>query len=302
MRIGRARMAARGLLLSGCGRFMMKAFGANWVVAMAAAAMLAAGTLAGCAHEKAGPSLGQIKDNASAYNNRRVTVQGEVDKIVGERAFAIKSGGMFGKDRMLVITPEPARLSGQPVQKGDDLMLTGTVRAQTFDQIEQETGVRFSPEVKVEYRDKPVLVADHLALKDRPSVAWSYPSQQPRAGAGGAITDVSQIASSRRPESLVGETIQLRGVNVQEVSGTQAFWVGDNAAERVLVVVEQPYGQVQSADELDEGETVNIQGTVQRMPDPATAKSQWNLDTIDNSELANKPLYIRAERINPGGG
>lgn len=89
------------------------------------------------------------------------------------------------------------------------------------------------------------------------------------AAAGSEITDPLVIVAVPDRLPLVGRTVRLTAVEVQDVIGDQAFWIGPDENQRVLVAMQEvpPPGYPTDADiDINPGQTINLVGQVRRMP------------------------------------
>lgn len=103
-------------------------------------------------------SISDIAQNPDQYVNQRVTLRGEVDRIIDDRAFVIDQEGVVFRDELLVVFR-----SSIPLQNADHVTVSGIVTRLTVE-LEQELGLFLEEEIQTEFRDKPVLLADEIML------------------------------------------------------------------------------------------------------------------------------------------
>jgi hypothetical protein len=122
------------------------------------------------------------------------------------------------------------------------------------------------------------------------------------------IHELETITGSNDGHELVGRRVDLH-VPVSQHINDVAFWVGakDN---RLLVVLgrdnrggdkRQHGGPATSGvDRVPAGQQATVSGTIQRVP-YAEAMYSWGLTNADRSELMDRPIYLRADRVTSNG-
>jgi uncharacterized protein YdeI (BOF family) len=100
--------------------------------------------------------ISKINKNPSAWKNKRVTLQGEVEKIYPSGAFVLNGDGMFNDEILVVTQKAPAQTTAK---EGDQVKITGQVRTLSVVEVERDYGFDLDPEVKIEFEGrKPVVV------------------------------------------------------------------------------------------------------------------------------------------------
>lgn len=115
---------------------------------------------------------------------------------------------------------------------------------------------------------------------------------KPGGGTGGdapPITDVRVIISSPDPQTLDKNRARLNGVEVREMVSDRAFYVGENDAERLLVV------NVGDPVEVSEGQSVVVAGRL-RTPQPELEK-QLSLNPEEAAALKEQDILLRAPQV-----
>lgn len=112
-------------------------------------------------------SLGTITGNLSGYIGKTVTVQADVQEVLGPNAFTLDEDDLLtgGIDRdVLVLSPQAGRL-----EKVEDnwlrnkVRVTGTVRGVALVEIERELGWDLDPKIEAEFEEvKAVIIASSL--------------------------------------------------------------------------------------------------------------------------------------------
>jgi hypothetical protein len=115
----------------------------------------------------------EVADRTNALLGKTVTVRSEVEKKVGANSFTIGDDKLFGSEKILVINA-----SGAPTVLPDDIKLQVTGKVQKFvvADVEREFKLNLEPEVEVEYKDKPVIIAQSIALAPEPGEVTKNPS------------------------------------------------------------------------------------------------------------------------------
>jgi hypothetical protein len=125
---------------------------------------------------------------------------------------------------------------------------------------------------------------------------------------GTLITELETITGTNDATQLVGRRVDLHA-DVQEVANDVAFWVGP-AGNRLLVVlardtrsgVERQTGEPSHHQIIPvrAGQQATISGVIRPVP-YAEATDSWNLTRQDVEELAERKVYVRAERVSSNG-
>ena len=109
-------------------------------------------------------------------------------------------------------------------------------------------------------------------------------------------TDDLLEAAGEGNDALVereGEAVAATGVTVQGVVSDQAFWVGGNLEERVLVVLATDAG---SAPSVEAGDRVSFRGTLEALP--VDYVDRYGVSAPDDSELLlDQGHYVRTDRV-----
>jgi hypothetical protein len=239
-------------------------------------------------------ALDQLEDDPSRFVGQQVSVDGEVDEVLGPRLFTIDEPDWGDIEGELIVFL-PGRLVAA-VQDGDRITVSGTVRRFVRAEIEREWGwLGTDPEIEVSLSRKPVIVADRIVGGDnnRVMVIEVMPKgDQPVGTSGGsgadatapkdgaAIEDIRRIASAG--DALVGHRVALAGARV--VATRDRGLVIASGDDKVFVLHEgkearQPTG----------GQTVAIEGVVLDMPDDMTERLE--------ADGLNDEVYVYATSV-----
>lgn len=120
----------------------------------------------------------------------------------------------------------------------------------------------------------------------------------------GIIRELETITGSVDGHELVGRRINL-ALPVREQANDNAFWVGSGDNRLLVVLHRDRRGDAQRQQgavapngiaPIHNGQTAMISGTIQKIPAPEEMTS-WGLTTRDKTELAGRPIYIRADVV-----
>ena len=181
-------------------------------IALAFLAMLLPACSTNTAEKVGGPTAKtnvtteEVADKTNALLGQTVTVRSEVDRKVGANSFTIGDDKLFGSEKILVINA-----SGAPTVLPDDidLQVTGKVAKLVVADVEREFNLNLEPELEVEFRDKPVIIAQSIALA--PKV--------------GEVT--------RNPSAYYNKTIAVKG-EVEDIVSPTAFRLDEDGLDGVI--------------------------------------------------------------------
>ena len=131
------------------------------------------------------------------------------------------------------------------------------------------------------------LGARHYLQPKRPQAAVAPARVNPLADL--PIMNVSVIVDSTDRGSLVGNRVQLAGVEVQKREGGGAFWIGRFG--ETLLIVSTPDTDVKA------GQRVDVTGRVQPSYRLEPEWLQQNLGVTDTDALRHFGVYIEAEKV-----
>jgi hypothetical protein len=116
-----------------------------------------------------GATLDDVLDNPAAFYGRSVVVSGEVDEILGPRAFTIEDDDPVGADELLIVTARerPAlvpRLAQEPLADDDSVQVRGPVRRFNLAEFEREIGFDLDDALFADWDGRPAIIARSLQL------------------------------------------------------------------------------------------------------------------------------------------
>ncbi len=124
--------------------------------------------------------VAEIAGDPPAFYDREVAVGGEVGDLVDAHAFTLVEAGAGARDAgrpvVLVLTRDPVPRAGGPLRRraitpGDQLQVSGPVRAFDLPRIEAELGVDLRDAAFGVWAARPAIVATALALLVGPGAA-----------------------------------------------------------------------------------------------------------------------------------
>ena len=133
-------------------------------------------------------------------------------------------------------------------------------------------------------------------LKNRPAPGDDVRSRSAEA----PLTSVAAL-SSPDTDALVGRPVAIRGARVLSVTGDRVFWIAGDQARQILVILDEQrtpnMPHTEGRYDVNAGQILNIEGTVQRYPGWAEAQAQWNADPAYRSEFDRQVIYIHAGKL-----
>ena len=184
--------------------------------------------------------LDALEDHASKYIGQTVSVDAEVDRVIGPRLLTIDEPMWADLEgEILVLLPNTYIA---PVKDGDRVTVTGAVKSFANSEVEGAWGWRtLQPEAERSYELRPILVASQVA-GGGPRSARIVSTSRSRTGSGDRkngveavvgtsgnmpalatpLTDAAAIARGGA-EKLVGRFVNLRGVQTRSSDGRGFF-------------------------------------------------------------------------------
>lgn len=180
-----------------------------------------------------GATVESVAEETQQYVGKTVTVDGKIARQVSTKAFIIQDKEFLGGEDVLVVSAKEA-----PIVPDTFAQVTGTVRQVTeIAEIEKEYGFDLDPQLEVELRQRPIIVAQSFALKP----------------------DLEKITNT--PVPFLGRTVTIEG-EVERVISPTAFMLDSNEVlgEDDLLVV-----GAKSANNIKEDSRVQVTGTVRKV-------------------------------------
>ena len=234
------------------------------------------------------PTVDKVKEAPAAYYGKKLTLTGEVDSPHADmREFTLEgSEGIFDND-IRVLTKSPVKMGGAPLAEDQRVIVTGTVRRFTTAEVEREVGWDLSPELEVELRDKPVLVAEEIRRVE-PSATWTDKTPE------GEIIGTMMLVTAVTPEALAGQKIRIDKAKVQSTT-SKGVWIGSSHADQTFVM---PTGDA-DLSKIKAGDMVDVRGTVKKTPPVDEAIKAWGATPTMRGVIQGEPLYVEATQLQP---
>jgi hypothetical protein len=247
--------------------------------------------------------LNDLEDNAQRYTGKTISVDAEVDEVLGPRVFKIDQGHWFNLGgEMLVIMP--THLAAL-VREDDRVTVTGTVKEFVRAEFDREWGFDMTDEIEVELKTRPVLVAsrvvggnDNVALMiqtgqtgqqqaqqgrqtdDRP-VGTTGEKMDERFNAGRMVTNLSDLADA--DHEFVGRDVQIESVRIEKTAKGGGFWARSGNTSILVLPID-------TSRQMTAGQSVSIDGVVLRMP-------RHMRQSLDPGADWNDTIYVYATKL-----
>jgi hypothetical protein len=126
-------------------------------------------------------------------------------------------------------------------------------------------------------------------------IATAQPAQASVPGVG--LSDVTMFAAAADPLSLVGRKAKLTSVPVQKVLSDRAFFVGPNAQNQMLVLLDKGMNAGASGASkvtIATGQPVSLIGIVEKMPTQEAISQQYQISGADYTAIQDQKAYLHA--------
>lgn len=239
---------------------------------------------------QAAPSRVDVDDLAAKpaqFVGKNVRVQGEIEELVGPRAFTLDEDSFAATTDVLVVLPRASAV----LRDDAEVVVLGAVQLLTRAELERDYGwLDADPEWVVRFSQRPIIVATALQSKKGADLLATA-----KANPGGE-TRKNQVASAkpgdiaRSPDKFYGSRVAVKG-EIEDVFSAHAFTLDEDAlfaGPDVLVITKQP-----AAAAVD-GATVRVTGAVRRFT-WAEIRSDYDYLGLDNDlivELENRPVIL----------
>lgn len=216
----------------------------------------------------------EVDENLAANLGETVSLRGEVNELLGDASFLMDEDVVFGGQEILVFNASGMSLT-LPEGEGTQVQVTGELQELVIADLETEYGLDLDPELYTEYEDRPVVVAESIALSPDPGEL------------------------SQDPSVYYGQRIAVEG-EVEDILDATTFTLDEEqlfGAEDVLVIAQG------INPELDDGEVVTVTGTLRPYVQAEFEREYdltWDLDFQRQieAEYENKPVFV-ADNVYP---
>ncbi len=208
-----------------------------------------------------------VAENTDQLLGQVVTIRSEPVRKIGTNAFTVDDNEFFNSENILVVNA-----SGQPLVLPEDdveVQVTGKVTKYVVADFEREYGLNLEPQLEAEYRDKPAIVAQSIALAPEPG----------------------EIAQN--PAQYYGKTLAVTG-EIEDIVGPNSFTLDEDkllGAQDLLVLSAAP------AAAIKDGETVAVTGELRPFVVADIERDYdltWDLDLQRKleAEYRERPVFI----------
>ena len=249
-----------------------------------------AAPLADAAFEGMRVSLDELEEQPTKYVGQQISVDAEVEDVLGPRLFTIDEPNWGDLDgEILVFLPSPLAAL---VTESDRVTISGSMRSFLRADVEREWGwFGNDPAIEAEIGTKPVFVAERLVggnnnvamvidttpTADRP--VGTSGAGAAGAGAAGAVSDAAAVADGDL--SMVGRETRLAGLRViREAEG--GFFV-ESGAGPLFVLPATPTA-------VAAGDRVALSGVLLQLPRSMVRR-------LDPPVGANDDIYVFATDV-----
>lgn len=173
----------------------------------------------------------ELSEGAEGLIGQTVSLRAEVKETVGDTSFLIEDDQLFGGEDILVINA-----SGEPfvLTEGDDteVQITGEVQQLVIADFETEYSLDLDPDLYADYEDRPVVVAQSIALSPDPGDLTSNPENyyNQRIAVEGEVEDkLSPTTFTLDEEQLFGSEdllVVAQGTTPQTQDGERVTVTG----------------------------------------------------------------------------
>ncbi|MGE3268171.1 MAG: hypothetical protein AB7P40_05450 [Chloroflexota bacterium] len=188
-------------------------------------------------------TVDQITDNPDAYYGKAVTIVGDVEDVLGPRAFTVEDQDLLFDEDILVVSATP--FAEQPggaldadMLQSQTMLMSGTVMQFNQADFENRLGISLDDDTVDDWAGRPAMIAQRLTPWS-PAIAAPWRNDATNTATAPGPATVESIAS--RPTAFNGQTVTVGGY-VERTFNQQAFILTDGdllLPERVLVVTPQ---------------------------------------------------------------
>ncbi len=213
-------------------------------------------------------SVEEVASGTEGLVGETVSIRGEVEETVDDTSFLLEDDKLFGGEDVLVINA-----SGEPfvLIDGDDteVQVTGEVQQLVIADFETEYSLTLDPTLYADYEDRPVVVAQSIALSPDP----------------GDITS--------DPEKYYNKRIAIQGEVEDKLSPT-TFTLDEEqlfAGEDLLVLTQG------ATPDTQDGESVTVTGILRpyvKAEFDTDYDLDWDLSVEEQveAEYSEKPVFV----------
>jgi hypothetical protein len=238
-------------------------------------------------------SVDQLEDAPTRYLGKKVSVDAEVEDVLGPRLFTLDEsnwGDLEGE--ILVVMPGAEAVA---VREGDRVTISGTVTAFARSGVGEQWGwQKMDAAAEGRVARRPVLVATRVVGGDSERVLVIQKSAGRDSGSETAmaartapvVTDIGRVGAG--DEALIGHRVSFTAATAAAHGATRGLIVEQQGA-RVFVL---PSSTAASEKPATEG-AIRIEGVILQMPDGLS-------DRLGAPDDLNDEIYVFATSIGDG--
>jgi hypothetical protein len=122
-----------------------------------------------------------------------------------------------------------------------------------------------------------------------------------QAADGQGLTDMLVVVNDENQAALAGRPALFANVRVQSVVGDRGFWIGPDQTQQLFVVMDEAnVGQSEGQIQVQPGQTLTLNGVIEKLPPIGQAPAEWGLDASNGEALANQQVYLHANQVVAG--
>ena len=228
--------------------------------------------------------LDDLEANTARYIGQTVSVDGEVEEVLGPRVFTIDEPNWGDLDGEILVFM-PSHLVAL-IQDDDLVTVTGTVRPFVRAEFGRELDwFKADPDFEVDLQAKPVLVAERIVGGDD-DVAFviELDPATPVGTGGNAAPPIDSLeAVARADDELIGRQVELDNVTVTSVAQDGGFFI-ESGGDVLFVLPADADASVRA------GEMVSIDGVILQLPDRME-------DRLQAPDGLNGKIYVFARQL-----
>ena len=203
--------------------------------------------------------LGQLEETPATYIGKTISVDAEVEEVLGPRLFTIDEPNWGDLDgEILVYVPTPLAAL---VRDDDRITVTGQVKRFVEADFEKEWGwLGLENGLEVEFSKRPVLIASRIVGgNNNTAMVIDVKSAEKPVGTSGSAAPMSDLAAiAAGGEDLIGRRVTLNGLRIETMASNQGFFA--KAGDHTVFVLPADNQSVK------QGDTVTIEGLVLELP------------------------------------
>lgn len=147
-------------------------------------------------------------------------------------------------------------------------------------------------------RHWPRVAPGEPATEPNSWIAAQSDSRMQAAAAFKPIFDVQVISDAQPRESLIGLPVELTSVGVRGVPDAGGFWVSQVRTPAIFIA----FGPNAKKVPVKFGDSVELSGKVQKLPDANTMRTRWpGLRGLDFERLQGQAVYVEADEVSVVG-